>query len=996
MRPSSLPATPENLLEHDAFLRSLARGLVGEASGADDVVQQAYVTALERPAALEGGALRAWLGGIVRRVAWRRHRSAERRARHERAAAPPDPVPSVAEIVAHEEARRRVVAAVLALDEPARSTVLLRYFRQMGPGEIARHFGVPVETVRTRIKRALERLRSELDRASPGGRTQWLAALLPVTVQRGSAGVAAAAGAALVRALGGVMGAGVLAMSLKAKVVAAVVLVGGLAATFALLQSSRVGEGRIERGGRDHSPAALAGPAAVAAVEPLAPPAGARVAEREPTAGPGTLRPDHGRIEVTAHWRSDGAPAVRQAIEVVVPGVQLAGFEPWCGFTDETGSCAIESIPAGIATLFASTGHHQQVAIDGGRTTVVALELEAWSRVRGLVVDGDGTPVADAEVWVSRPTRYGMAGRPERPGRGQHGGFALRSDASGRFETRLARVQGLSASKPGYGPSRLVFPCREDAPHNGVEVRLVLAREGSALVAEVFDAEGAPVADAHVLVGHEVPLMLDPIDGSSTPPARRGRTDARGAVELAGLAVGRLPVQVRAAGFAPWGGEVDLPQAGTARLALRLDRAASVAGIATDELGQPIAGALVYQGALESLAASSCRTDAGGRFELTSLPVGSLDLAAWHEQHGGCSTTLVGHAGVTSAWHPLLTKQPAITGTVLGSDGQPSAGAYVACSNDRGSGAATATSDERGRFTLGPLPPDGTFSVTAEVVHPTQGALRATQRGVPARSEIVLSIGGGAERTATVRGRLLEADGSPALRIHVAATREGESVASFVLVEADGGFTTGAVQPGRLRLDVVRAGSVFAELGEHELLPHTVVDLGAVVLPRSGAAAVRVGGAKLRDAVVDLSRDGRLVASRPFDGVELLWDALAPGDYVACVRGRDRGPVTGACPFTVIGGATARVAVPIAAAHRCTLDIRAEGPCLRAGTLTATSPRGVVEFCLAVERPPEGEVLDLFLPAGEFDLVFATAEGRSGTVHAILPAERVLQIVLRK
>src|SRR5687767_8718703 len=107
--------TPEQLLEHDVFLRSLARGLVGEASGADDVVQQAYVTALARGASIHGGsgggALRAWLGGIVRRLAWRRHRSEDRRARHERAAAPPDPVPSVAEIVALEESRRRVVAA---------------------------------------------------------------------------------------------------------------------------------------------------------------------------------------------------------------------------------------------------------------------------------------------------------------------------------------------------------------------------------------------------------------------------------------------------------------------------------------------------------------------------------------------------------------------------------------------------------------------------------------------------------------------------------------------------------------------------------------------------------------------------------------------------------------------------------------------------------------------------------------------------------------------
>lgn len=992
MNPPAVHATPESLLEHDAFLRSLARGLVGDAGGADDVVQQAYVTALERPRALDGGALRAWLGGIVRHVAWRRHRSEERRTRHEHAAALPDPVPSVAEVVANEEARRRVVAALLALDEPARATLLLRYFRQMGPGEMARHFGVPVETVRTRIKRALARLRTELDRSWPGGRATWLAALVPFTLRPVAAIGGAAGGAPLV----GWIFAGVLAMSLKAKVVAAGVLVSGVVATIALLQTEH---GPADRSGRDEStpPAAsLAASASVAVTESQAAPAAVREASGEAVAPPAATAAALGRIEVTARWRPDGAPAVRQAIELVRPGAPLGELEPWRAFTDESGTCVLDSIPTGIATLFASTGEQQPVTIEAGRTTVVALELEAWSRVSGLVVDGDGRAIADADLWVSRQTRYGVPGRPERPGRGQHGGFALRSDAAGRFETRLARAQGVSASKPGYGPSRFVFPCTEDAPRDGIEIRLVLARDGSALTAEVFDAAGKPVTDAHLLVGHEVPLLLDPVDGSSTPPARRGRTDAYGLVELAGLSTGTLPLQVRAAGFAPWSGEVELPPGRSALLTVRLDPAASVEGVATDELGRPVAGALIHQGALESLAASSCRTDAAGRFALTSLPSGTLELSAWHPEVGACSTRIVVTAGVRSSWHPLLSRQPAITGIVFGADGQPTAGAYVACSNERGAGSATATSDARGRFTLGPLPAGGSWSVTAELVDPTQGALRSTQRGVPAPCELALRVDRGIERTAVVRGRLLEADGSPAGRVHVAAMREGESVASFVAVEASGKFTTGTVAPGRLRLDVVRAGVVVAELGEHELLPHAVIELGDVHLPGSGGVALRVIGGELRDASVDLARNGRFVGSRPFDGTELLWETLPPGEYVACIRGREQGPVTGSRAFTVSSRSLTRVTVPVAAAQPCALAIRVAGACQRIGTLTATATGGEVAFCVELERPPEGELLHLSLPAGDFELEFVTADGWSGRARAKVPSEQPLQLVLSR
>jgi protocatechuate 3,4-dioxygenase beta subunit len=105
-------------------------------------------------------------------------RSDRRRERREEASREIlDPAPSPEALVARAEAQRAVVDAVLSLDEPYRSTVLLRYFEELTSVEIARRLAIPEGTVRRRLKEAIDRLRSSLgtDRAE---RTRMLAPLL--------------------------------------------------------------------------------------------------------------------------------------------------------------------------------------------------------------------------------------------------------------------------------------------------------------------------------------------------------------------------------------------------------------------------------------------------------------------------------------------------------------------------------------------------------------------------------------------------------------------------------------------------------------------------------------------------------------------------------------------------------------------------------------------------------------------------------------------------
>jgi len=86
------------------------------------------------------------------------------------------------ERIARVEAQRRVVDAVLRLDEPYRAVVIGRYFEAASVDELAARLAAPRETIRTRLRRAVERLRQELDASDSPTGPNWRAAFLPVLV----------------------------------------------------------------------------------------------------------------------------------------------------------------------------------------------------------------------------------------------------------------------------------------------------------------------------------------------------------------------------------------------------------------------------------------------------------------------------------------------------------------------------------------------------------------------------------------------------------------------------------------------------------------------------------------------------------------------------------------------------------------------------------------------------------------------------------------------
>ena len=142
--------TADELLAHTEWLTRLARALVGDADAAD-VVQDTYEAALSKPSNREGS-LRPWLGGVARNVARMAMRGRIRRERREQSVPVHEDVPSSEQLFARAQIQTKVNRLVLGLNEPLRSTLLLRYFEGLSAAEIARAQGIPAATVRARLK----------------------------------------------------------------------------------------------------------------------------------------------------------------------------------------------------------------------------------------------------------------------------------------------------------------------------------------------------------------------------------------------------------------------------------------------------------------------------------------------------------------------------------------------------------------------------------------------------------------------------------------------------------------------------------------------------------------------------------------------------------------------------------------------------------------------------------------------------------------------------
>lgn len=463
------------LVAHAERLRALARSLVTDGADADDVVQQTFVAAIEHPPRpdLPPG---PWLTRVARNFSFRVLRSRRRRALHEAAAAPSSRPTSPDEAVARTELMRDVVDEVLALEPLYRDVVIARFFDGLAWQDVASRLGVPVETARTRLKRALAILRERLDRRH-GGRAAWLLVLGHRQKWR-VASVAAAAGGLLM---------------LK-KVVAAVVLV--VLGVLAWHATQNAGDAPASS-----APHANTAAAAAEAAHPRT-----RAAE-EPPPAPESPPPPPAEItgpKATGRVVDESGRPIAGARVVSMPDDIRETFSP-----DDAGTKAARTFRAttGADGRFAirlddKAPGAMLVADAPGRSVAsvspvragddVAMTLAPAASLWGNVTDLEGAPIGGAEVRVYdlvQAVRIVRTGRSAADGSYRVDGLPA-LDLKGAFGQRWIEVVA-----DGWAPLMLEYYRTKDVRRD-----LVLVR-GAKVAGRVLDAEtGAPVAGAHVVL----------------------------------------------------------------------------------------------------------------------------------------------------------------------------------------------------------------------------------------------------------------------------------------------------------------------------------------------------------------------------------------------------------------------------------------------------------------------------------------------------------------
>ena len=145
--------------------------ITGSAADAEDAAQEGFVNAYRALDRFRAGTqLRPWLLRIIANEARNRLHSAGRRHRLElrltEGFRPGDAAQSPEAVAVASDERRRLLAMVSTLSEEDRLVIASRYFLQLSGEETASALGIPEGTVKSRLSRALARLKTRVEEAA--------------------------------------------------------------------------------------------------------------------------------------------------------------------------------------------------------------------------------------------------------------------------------------------------------------------------------------------------------------------------------------------------------------------------------------------------------------------------------------------------------------------------------------------------------------------------------------------------------------------------------------------------------------------------------------------------------------------------------------------------------------------------------------------------------------------------------------------------------------
>jgi RNA polymerase sigma-70 factor (ECF subfamily) len=149
--------------DHQEVAFRAAYLVTGSAAEAEDATQEGFVKAWQAlPRFREGAPFRPWLLAIVVNEARNRRRHAGRQAALALRAVDPGPAPTD-EAATERAEHERLLRIVGGMREEDRLVIGYRYFLDLSEEETAEALGIARGTVKSRLSRALARLREQIE-----------------------------------------------------------------------------------------------------------------------------------------------------------------------------------------------------------------------------------------------------------------------------------------------------------------------------------------------------------------------------------------------------------------------------------------------------------------------------------------------------------------------------------------------------------------------------------------------------------------------------------------------------------------------------------------------------------------------------------------------------------------------------------------------------------------------------------------------------------------
>ena len=686
-------------------MRRLALGVVGDSGFAEDALQEAYL------AWLDGGEAplanpRAWFAETCRRIGANRRRAERNRDHREQVAAVPEHGHSAAEVNGRLEVARRLLDELEKLRPEWREILVLRFFDDLAPRHVAARLQLPVNTVRSRTRRALQELRQRLGEDEQAFLGSWVApfagSILSPWSEPGTTPW-----------LWKWFGNGALMMKPSALLIPACLLLLSLPwllsdaaqgpdeqASVRVDAQDPIVSQRVERERATAAQEASVVPAELRAQATPQDPVTKSRADALPQ-DPWTLR-----VQL---FQQFGVPLRKQ---LTIDLQLLAGYEGADVLasaqlkTNTEGQLEwVDSRPPGTLRVLlkhAGPGYlpaslTQLVTFDEPAPRELALNLQPLAaRVFGRVLDEQGNPLAGVQMQAAS----GEAGQPTHDITEQNGSYSiLVPDYAGNGFFR--------ATHAGYGAEQIQLALGEGP---GEYEHDVVLKRGYLLRGRVFDPYGNPLAGAE---------LSESFDGARTVSGPDGRYELNtlDGSSSSWLLEARHPDWVRHR-------DHYTPHSPAATFDIHLGLGTTLSGQVVDQAGVGVAGAgvriavtMIHGDHFETIS----RDD--GSFELHGAPLGAQTL--WVHRDGYVTeerSMLLNEEG-ESGLRVQLRRGQQVNGRVRDEKGQPLAGLFVFASKSSWHKSARTTTDEQGRFRLSGLP-EGDIQVSATA----QGKLTAEQQ----------------------------------------------------------------------------------------------------------------------------------------------------------------------------------------------------------------------------------------------------------------------------